>query len=123
MPPKRQRKGAEALASTDSERESCRPTPSKKEKPDSDDDDKPLYEPRMPVPSIYLDQSHQTEKMKEDRQEQIMYYPLDHKFYEVVPILGGRIPGTALMDIKHTKPSRFVFDTLSLQVRFSLVFE
>ena len=75
----------------------------------------------MPVPSIYLDQSHQTEKMKEDRQEQIMYYPLDHKFYELVPILRGRIPGTALMDMKQTKPSRFVFDNLSL--RFSLVFD
>jgi hypothetical protein len=49
------RKGAEALASTDSEGESARPTPSKKEKPtvsDCDEDDIPLIKPRMPEPRI-----------------------------------------------------------------------
>ena len=50
---KRELKGAEALASTDSEGESARPTPSKKEKPtasDCDEDDIPLFKPRMPEP-------------------------------------------------------------------------
>ncbi len=49
------RKGAAALASTDSEGESARPTPSKKEKPtvsDCDEDDIQLTKPRMPEPRI-----------------------------------------------------------------------
>ncbi len=53
MPRKRQRKGAEALASTDSEGESARLTPSKKEKRSVSNSDKnhiPLIKLRMPEP-------------------------------------------------------------------------
>jgi hypothetical protein len=54
MPSKR----AEALASTDSEGESARLTPSKKEKrtvSDSDEDHIPLFKPRMPEPRSIFD--------------------------------------------------------------------
>ncbi len=51
---------------------------------------------------------------EEQCEEKIMYYALDLQYYNIVPSLSGRIPGTDVMDIRHTKSQRFVFDNLSL---------
>jgi hypothetical protein len=46
---------------------------------------------------------------EEQREEKIMYYALD-----LVPSLSGWIPGTDVMDIRHIKTQRVVFDNLTL---------
>jgi hypothetical protein len=125
MEGKMPRKRAAALASTDSEGESARLTPSKKEKrtdSDSDEDHIPLIKPRMPEPRSIFDREMLDEdtpllsamKKEEQREEKIMHYALDLQFWKLVPSLRGRIPGTGVMDIRHTKSQRFVFDNQSL---------
>jgi hypothetical protein len=52
--------------------------------------------------------------MKEQREEVIMHYTLDLQFWKLVPSLRGLIPSTGVMDIRHTKSQRFVFDNQSL---------
>jgi hypothetical protein len=141
----RKRKGAEALASTDSEGESARPTPSKKEKPtvsDCDEEDIPLIKPRMPEPRIpdvdddtplfpakgkrksgipvvdddapLIPAMKKVRDNEEQREEKIMYHFLDLKWYNLVRSLRGRLPGSDVMDIRHTKSQRFVFDNLRI---------
>ncbi len=107
---KRQSKCAEALASTDSEGESARLTPSKKMKTsvsDSDEDHIPLIKPRMLEPrSIFdlgmpdfeldddtplLSAMKQARNMKEQREEVIIHYALDLQFWKLVPSLSGLI--------------------------------
>jgi ribosomal protein S12 methylthiotransferase accessory factor YcaO len=51
---------------------------------------------------------------EEQREGKKMYYALDLQYYNIVPSLRVRIPGTDVMDIRHTKSQRFVFDNLSL---------
>jgi hypothetical protein len=125
----RKRNGAQALASTDSEGESARLTPSKKEKPtvsDCDEDDIPLFKPRMPEPRIpdvdddirksgipvvdddapLFPAMKKVRDNEEQREEKIMYYPLDLQYYNLVRSLRGRLPGSDVMDIRHTKSQR-----------------
>jgi hypothetical protein len=51
---------------------------------------------------------------EDQREEKIMYYALDLQYYNLVPSLRGGFPGSDVMDIRHTKSQRFVFDKLSL---------
>ncbi len=133
----RKRKGAEARASTDSDGESARLTPSKKEKPtvsDCDEDDIPLIKPRMSEPRIpdvdddirksgipdvdddtpLLPLMKKVRDNEEQREKKIMYYALDLQYYNLVLSLRGRLPGSDIMDIRHTKSQRFVFDNLRI---------
>jgi hypothetical protein len=70
--------------------------------PDVDDDT-----PLLPAMKKACDNEEQCE-------EKIMYYALDLQYYNLVSSLCGRIPGTDVMDIGHTKSQRLVFDNLSL---------
>ncbi len=70
--------------------------------PDVDDNT-----PLLPAMKKALDNDEQHE-------EKIMYYALDLQYYNLVPSLSGQIPGTDVMDIRHSKSQRFVFDNLSL---------
>ncbi len=51
---------------------------------------------------------------EEQREEKLMYYALDLQYYNLVPSLCGRLPGSDVMDIRHTKSKRFVFDNLRI---------
>ncbi len=58
---------------------------------------------------------------EEQREEKIMYYPLDLQWYNLVRSLRGRLPGSAIMDIKHTKSQRFVFDNLRIHSKIDVI--
>jgi hypothetical protein len=59
---------------------------------------------------------------EEQHEKKIMYYALDLQYYNLIPSLSGLIPGTDVMDIRHDKSKRFMFDNLSLHLKIIFPF-